>query len=57
MQTKRTVWLLTALVVLLAAALIGVFVFLNNQIIKFDLLSVQNHTLFRQFCYLFVFLP
>ena len=31
MQGKRTVWLLTALVVVLAAALIGVFVFLNNQ--------------------------
>lgn len=31
MVGKRTVWLLTALVVVLAAALIGVFVFLSNQ--------------------------
>ena len=31
MQGKRTVWLLTALVVALASTLIGVFVFLNNQ--------------------------
>lgn len=31
MPGRRTVWLLTALVVVLAAALIGVFVFLNNQ--------------------------